>query len=274
MAGLRIALSIGLVLVVISEFAGEGDGLGHYIVDQQRSFNCREMYGGILFLGLLGYVLNLLFLVVERRVLAWHYGAAGERSLSADGVAVLRVVRAREALRGRRAARRWPTSRSTSARGAARLVGPSGCGKTTLLRLLCGLTLPSEGSVLLDGRPVVSAAAGGGARLPGLQPLALSLAHGDPQCHVPAPTRRGCESRRSSRAPRRSSRRWGLTASSDKYPWELSGGMQQRVAIARALVSRPELLLLDEPFASVDALTRAELQDVLLRVHGDARDAA
>ena len=62
-------------------------------------------------------------------------------------------------------------------------------------------------------------------------------------------------------------REMGLHGVGDKYPWELSGGMQQRVAIARALVSRPELLLLDEPFASVDALTRAELQDVVLRVH-------
>ncbi len=77
-AGLRIALSIGLVLVVISEFAGEGDGLGHYIIVQQTQFAVPEMFAGILFLGLLGYVLNRLFLLAERRVLAWHYGAAGE----------------------------------------------------------------------------------------------------------------------------------------------------------------------------------------------------
>lgn len=80
-AGLRVALSIGLVLVVISEFAaGSQDGLGRYILFQQSQFNVPEMYGGILFLGLLGYVLNQLFLRAERHVLAWHYGAAGERA--------------------------------------------------------------------------------------------------------------------------------------------------------------------------------------------------
>jgi ABC-type nitrate/sulfonate/bicarbonate transport system permease component len=77
-AGLRIALSIGLVMVVISEFVGGEDGLGYYILFQQTQFNVPEMYGGILFLGLLGYVLNRLFLLAERYVLAWHYRAAGE----------------------------------------------------------------------------------------------------------------------------------------------------------------------------------------------------
>jgi ABC-type nitrate/sulfonate/bicarbonate transport system permease component len=78
MAGLRIAVSIGLVLVVLSEFVGEDNGLGDWILVQQSLFNVPELYAGVLFLGLLGYVLNRLFLVVERRVLAWHYGAAGE----------------------------------------------------------------------------------------------------------------------------------------------------------------------------------------------------
>jgi len=76
--GLRTALSIGLVLVVISEFTGRGDGLGVAIWNWQSVSAVPEMYAGILFLGLLGYTLNGLFLVLQRRILAWHYGAIGE----------------------------------------------------------------------------------------------------------------------------------------------------------------------------------------------------
>ncbi len=78
MAGLRIAVSLGLVLVVVSEFVGEQNGIGYYLIIQQSTFDYPALYAGILFLGLLGYVLNRLFLIAERRLLAWHYGAAGE----------------------------------------------------------------------------------------------------------------------------------------------------------------------------------------------------
>jgi ABC-type nitrate/sulfonate/bicarbonate transport system permease component len=78
MAGLRIAVSLGLVLVIVSESVGEANGLGYYLITQQTSFDFPALYAGILFLGLLGYVLNRVFLLVERRILAWHYGAAGE----------------------------------------------------------------------------------------------------------------------------------------------------------------------------------------------------
>ncbi len=77
-AGLRTSLSIGLVLVVISETTGGGDGIGVFMRAQQSLVNVREMYAALLFLGLLGFVLNRLFLVVERHALAWHYGAVGE----------------------------------------------------------------------------------------------------------------------------------------------------------------------------------------------------
>jgi NitT/TauT family transport system ATP-binding protein len=146
------------------------------------------------------------------------------------------------------------------------IVGPSGCGKTTLLRLLCGLTPPTAGAVLLDGRPVVQ------------PPREVAIVFQDYSRslfpwltvlkNVLFPLRRAeLTKRRKIERAEAILRDMGLHDVGDRYPWQLSGGMQQRVAIARALVSRPELLLLDEPFASVDALTRAELQDVVLRVH-------
>ncbi len=80
-AGLRVALSIGLIMVVISELVGGSDGIGHYILLNQRLFNAPEMYGGILFLGLLGLALNRLFLIAERSILGWHRGAIGENTV-------------------------------------------------------------------------------------------------------------------------------------------------------------------------------------------------
>jgi ABC-type nitrate/sulfonate/bicarbonate transport system permease component len=80
-AGLRVAVSIGLVMVVVSEFVGGGDGLGHYLIVEQSQFNIPELYAGILFLGLLGFVLNGVFVLVERRALFWHHETTdhGER---------------------------------------------------------------------------------------------------------------------------------------------------------------------------------------------------
>ena len=146
------------------------------------------------------------------------------------------------------------------------MVGRSGGGKTTLLRLLCGLTPPTAGSVYLDGRLVSS------------PPREAAIVFQDysrslfPWLNVSRnvmfPLRREREPRSEKRARVEAVlTEVGLDGVGKKYPWQLSGGMQQRVAIARALVSRPEILLLDEPFASVDALTRAELQDLVLRLH-------
>ena len=149
------------------------------------------------------------------------------------------------------------------------VVGPSGCGKTTLLKCMSGLMSPTSGEVLCDGERVDGPAREDGAGLPGVQPLA-----------VPVDERAG-ERRPSRSAPatcRATGRRSlveetvasvGLADALDRYPWELSGGMQQRVAIARALAYQPEVLMMDEPFASVDAQTRADLEDLILRVRNE-----
>jgi ABC-type nitrate/sulfonate/bicarbonate transport system permease component len=76
-AGLRVAVSIGLVMVVVSEFVAGGDGIGYYILVQQSQAKVPEMYAGVLFLGMLGFLLNGVFMLIERRALSWHHGATG-----------------------------------------------------------------------------------------------------------------------------------------------------------------------------------------------------
>ncbi|WP_156757658.1 ABC transporter ATP-binding protein [Actinokineospora pegani] len=143
------------------------------------------------------------------------------------------------------------------------VVGPSGCGKSTLLRTIAGLVRPSRGAVSLHGSPVDGV------------PADLAVVFQDysrslfpwlsVQRNVEFPLRGLARAERASRAAEALAS-VGLDKAGRKYPWQLSGGMQQRVAIARALAYRPALLLMDEPFASVDAQTRFELEDLLLRV--------
>lgn len=143
------------------------------------------------------------------------------------------------------------------------LVGPSGCGKSTLLDLLAGLSDPTSGRILLDGKKITG---------PGLdrgivfQQYAL-LPWRTAQRNIEF----GLEAKGVPRAQRRELARHylelvGLRGFADRYPHELSGGMKQRVAIARSLAFDPEVLLMDEPFAALDAQTRESLQDELLRI--------
>jgi NitT/TauT family transport system ATP-binding protein len=150
------------------------------------------------------------------------------------------------------------------------IVGPSGCGKSTLLRCIAGLLPPTAGSVVLNGVAVT--------RVPDrlavvFQDYSRSLYPWlSVTDNVALPLRRTM--RGSSRAARRAAavaalESVGLTSTAHRYPWQLSGGMQQRVAIARALACDPVLLLMDEPFGSVDAQTREDLEDLVLRVRAE-----
>ncbi|MFJ3617084.1 ABC transporter ATP-binding protein [Streptomyces iakyrus] len=145
------------------------------------------------------------------------------------------------------------------------LVGPSGCGKTTLLKCVGGLLAPTAGEVRLGGRPVDGPP-------PGMafvfQEYGRSLF---PWMRVGQNVELPLKQKRLSRQRRRALvadalESVGLADAAGAYPWQLSGGMQQRVAIARALAYEPEVLLMDEPFAAVDAQTRAELEDLVRRL--------
>jgi NitT/TauT family transport system ATP-binding protein len=145
------------------------------------------------------------------------------------------------------------------------VVGPSGCGKTTLLKCIAGLLRPSRGEVLLRGKRVTE------------PPVELALVFQEysrslmPWASVRNNVLLPLRHKKLPRSERRelveeSLDAVGLTRFIDHFPWQLSGGMQQRVAIARALAYQPSILLMDEPFASVDAQTRADLEDLTLRV--------
>ena len=145
------------------------------------------------------------------------------------------------------------------------IVGPSGAGKTTLLRCISGLAQASSGTLQFEGKPLTSV------------PDELGLVFQDygrslypwltnaKNVALPLAVRGVSRQDRLARAGE-VLESVGLPGVDKQYPWQLSGGMQQRVAIARALSYRPDLLLMDEPFASVDAQTRFDLEDLVLRV--------
>lgn len=143
------------------------------------------------------------------------------------------------------------------------ILGPSGCGKSTLLRIIDGLTPFDAGTITIDGRPVTGP---GPDRAVVFQNFALlPWATVLDNVSFPLEARGIGKSERRDRA-RATLERVGLTDFADHYPRTLSGGMQQRVGLARALAVEPRILLMDEPFGALDALTRTFLQDELLEI--------
>lgn len=136
------------------------------------------------------------------------------------------------------------------------LLGPSGCGKSTLLRLIAGLERPTSGTVRLGDQPVT-----------GVDPR-CAMVFQEPRLFPWKTIARniavGARHGRGAAAPDELLGLVGLRGFADAYPHQLSGGMAQRAALARALIGRPAVLLLDEPFAALDAFTRMQMQDLLL----------
>jgi NitT/TauT family transport system ATP-binding protein len=143
------------------------------------------------------------------------------------------------------------------------IVGPSGCGKSTLLDLLGGLTMPSAGAILIDGKPITGPALDRGIVFQQYALFPWRTALGNVEF--------GLETKGVAAKERRELARdylslVGLSGFENRHPHELSGGMKQRVAIARSLAYDPEVLMMDEPFAALDAQTRETLQTELLGI--------
>jgi NitT/TauT family transport system ATP-binding protein len=148
------------------------------------------------------------------------------------------------------------------------IVGPSGCGKTTILNMIAGFIPASGGEILLDG----SAVSGPGPeRGVVFQSFALFPWKTVLENVAFGPRMRGLAKTECDRIAREYLALAGLAQAADRYPNELSGGMQQRVGVVRALANTPDVLLMDEPFASVDAQTRMTLQEELTRIWQERR---
>jgi len=147
------------------------------------------------------------------------------------------------------------------------IVGPSGCGKSTFMKLTTGLKRPSKGQIFVDGQPVTGPLkiSGMAFQAPSLLPWRTTLDNVLLPLEIVEPFRSQFKQRKAEFAERARKllNTVGLGGYEDKFPWQLSGGMQQRASICRALIHEPKMLLLDEPFGALDAFTREELWCIL-----------
>ncbi len=151
------------------------------------------------------------------------------------------------------------------------IVGPSGCGKSTFMKLTTGLKMPSKGSIKIDGAPVTGPLkiSGMAFQAPSLLPWRTTVENVLLPLEIVEPYRSEFRDKRKEfgERARKLLQSVGLGGYEDKFPWQLSGGMQQRASICRALIHEPKMLLLDEPFGALDAFTREELWCILRDLH-------
>ena len=147
------------------------------------------------------------------------------------------------------------------------IVGPSGCGKSTFMKLATGLKRPSRGTVIIDGQEVTGPLkiTGMAFQAPSLLPWRTTVQNVMLPLEIVEPYRSSFKAKRKEYEAKARAllQSVGLAGYEDKFPWQLSGGMQQRASICRALIHEPKMLLLDEPFGALDAFTREELWCIL-----------
>ncbi|MEJ8846289.1 ABC transporter ATP-binding protein [Variovorax rhizosphaerae] len=153
------------------------------------------------------------------------------------------------------------------------IVGPSGCGKSTFMKLATGLRMPSMGRIRIDGAPVTGPLkiSGMAFQAPSLLPWRTTVDNVLLPLEIVEPYRSSFKAKRKEyiERARKLLQKVGLAGYEDKFPWQLSGGMQQRASICRALIHEPKMLLLDEPFGALDAFTREDLWCILRDLHAE-----
>ena len=153
------------------------------------------------------------------------------------------------------------------------IVGPSGCGKSTFMKLTTGLKMPSMGKILIDGQPVTGPLkiSGMAFQASSLLPWRTTMENVLLPLEIVEPYRSSFKKKKKEyeERARKLLQKVGLGGYEDKFPWQLSGGMQQRASICRALIHEPKMLLLDEPFGALDAFTREELWCILRDLHAE-----
>jgi NitT/TauT family transport system ATP-binding protein len=155
------------------------------------------------------------------------------------------------------------------------IVGPSGCGKTTVLNLLAGLDSPTSGTVAIDDRTITAPGPDRGVMFQDYALFPWQDVWGNVEFGLRyGPAGAGLDAKAREERVRRTIDLVGLAGAEKKYPNQLSGGMRQRVALARLMANEPDVLLMDEPLAALDAQTRIILQDELLRIWGQDRPAS
>ena len=247
---LRTGLGLGFMFVVAAEIMGASEGLGYLLVDGQQLGKPDEILVALITFAIVGQCCDSLLVLATGRLIGWqgHRSTSVLTSLSfralgkiyADGTVALADV-----------------TLTIEAGEIVVLLGASGCGKTSLLRIAAGLEDASSGAVCLDGTPITGPhpAIGMVFQEPRLMPWLTAVQNVAFGLSAAQIAEAGAILERV-----------GLSAQGGKWPRDLSGGQQQRVALARALVAKPKVLLLEEPFSALDAMTREDLQDHLLEL--------
>ena len=254
--GLRLGIGVAWTAVIVAEMIAVKSGLGYVLWDAYYVGRMDICVATMFSVGLLGFISDRI-IVLERAPCAALAHARGPRMIEIDDVW-------KEFVKGeRRVLALEDINLSVAEREFVAILGPSGCGKSTLLNMVAGFDRPTRGAVRVEGEEIVDPSPRRGVvfQEPALFPWFSVMEN-----VLFGPKTQGQPAAEYRRRAAQIIEQVGLRGFEASYPAELSGGMRQRVGIARVLIMQPQVLLMDEPFGSLDAQTRMLMQELLLQV--------